>query len=502
MDFLDPRKRRHYHIRLIIGYILVAIVIGLGTVIIVYGANGYGINTKTGQIVQNGLLFADSQPGGAEIYLNNSDQHAATSARLVLPAGNYTLSLKKTGYKDWTRSFILSEQSIGRYVYPFLFPVKPVVTNLKTYDSQPGLITQSPDHKWLLVQNNTASAKTLVFDQYDTTTLDKTTPDVSTVSVPADILSGFSAGSSFSEVEWSTDNVHVLLQHNFTGGSEFIIFDRDKPDQSLNVNKLFGINPSQISLRDKKTDQLYIYDESNKTLQLGDTATKQLAPVILKNVLAYKPYGKNLITYVTNSGQPAGKVAAKIYSSGQIYNLNVFETGTKYLIDAAQFQGHFYYAAGSDTSDRINIYKDPISDIRDPNTAKALPVIALHDPGATRLKFSENTRFIGVENGQNFAVYDIETQTSYQYPLSDPLSADMHWMDGHRFIGASGGNVFVMDYDGINKRAVTPTLLSQGAYFSREYNHLLTVASTADGSIVLQDVDMRAGTDLPKNKQP
>jgi hypothetical protein len=59
-----------------------------------------------------------------------------------------------------------------------------------------------------------------------------------------------------------------------------------------------------------------------------------------------------------------------------------------------------------------------------------------------------------------------------------------------------------MDYDGINKRAVTPTLLSQGAYFSREYNHLLTVASTADGSIVLQDVDMRAGTDLPKNKQP
>src|SRR5260221_190217 len=102
MDFLDPKKRRAYHIRLIVGYILVAIVIGLGTIIIVYGANGYGINTKTGQIVQNGLLFVDSKPGGAEIYLNNADQHTTSSARLVLPAGNYTLTLKKPGYRDWS----------------------------------------------------------------------------------------------------------------------------------------------------------------------------------------------------------------------------------------------------------------------------------------------------------------------------------------------------------------------------------------------------------------
>ena len=123
MDFLDPRKRRAHNIRLIIGYVLVAIVIGLATVIIVYGANGYGINTKTGQIVQNGLLFADSNPGGSEIYLNGTDKNTKTAARLILPAGNYTLTLKKDGYRDWTRQFTLSEQSVARYVYPLLFPI-------------------------------------------------------------------------------------------------------------------------------------------------------------------------------------------------------------------------------------------------------------------------------------------------------------------------------------------------------------------------------------------
>jgi hypothetical protein len=498
MDFLDPKKKRAYHIRLIVGYVLVAIVIGLATVIIVYGANGYGFNTKTGQIVQNGLLFVDSKPGGSEIYLNKKDQHTTTSARLVLPAGNYTLSLKKSGYRDWSRSFTLSEQSIGRYVYPFLFPVKPQITNLKTYDSAPSLITQSPDRKWLLVENNSASAKTLVFDQYDSSTLDKTTPDVTSVSLPAELLSNYSADSSFSEVEWSTDNVHLLLKHNFPGGYEFLIFNRDKPDQSVNVNKLFGVNPSEVSLHDKKIDQLYIYDQTAKSLQLGDTGTKILAPAFLKDVLAFKPYGKDLITYITSSAEPAGTVAAKVWDNGQIYKLNEFSVGTKYLIDFAQFQGHFYYADGSDTSDRINIYKDPLDNIRDPNIGKALPVIALRDPGASQLKFSENTRFVGVENGQNFAVYDFETQTSYQYPLSSPLAADMHWMDGHRFIGSTGGSVLVMDYDGINKQIITPTLLSQGGFFSGNYNHLLTLNKAADGSIVLQDVDMRAGIDLPK----
>ena len=102
MDFLDPKKRRSYHIRLITGYFLVAIVITLGTIIVIYGANGYGINRKTGQIVQNGLVFVDSKPANAEVFLNNVDQHTSTSARLVLPAGNYNMSLKKAGYRDWS----------------------------------------------------------------------------------------------------------------------------------------------------------------------------------------------------------------------------------------------------------------------------------------------------------------------------------------------------------------------------------------------------------------
>jgi hypothetical protein len=147
-----------------------AIVIGLGTAILVYAADGFGINTKTGEIVQNGLLFVDSKPGGAQIYLNNKFT-STTSARLVLPSGAYDLALKKTGYRDWQRKFDLSAQTIARFIYPFLFPVKPVTAGIKTYPNQPAFMTQSTDRHWLLVQTSSTDPKTITFDEYDTTNL-------------------------------------------------------------------------------------------------------------------------------------------------------------------------------------------------------------------------------------------------------------------------------------------------------------------------------------------
>jgi hypothetical protein len=504
MDYLDPRKRRSHNTRLVIGYVLVAIVIGLATYIINAGANGYGFNVKTGQIIQNALLFADSKPGNAEIFLNGEDKNTSTSARLILPTGTYALTLKKDGYRNWSREFVLNEQSVARYVYPFLFPTKPLVSNLKSnYTSLTGLFTESPDRRWLMVEDNAASTQSPVFDMFDTHTLDDQTPSVQQVGIPAGLLTNYGPSSQLKAVEWSTDNNNLLLQHVFSGSSEFIVFNRAHPDQSFNVNKMFNVQPDQVNLFDKKIGQLYIYRQSGGTLQLGNTGSKVLGSVILKNVLAFKPYGKNLITYVTDNNEPAGTVAARIWSSGDTFKLNEFPAGAKYLIDAAQFQGNFYYTAGSDTADRINIYKNPLDQIKNPVYAKALPMAALRISGGQKISFSENTRFVGVENGQRFAVYDFETQDSYQYPITETIADNLSWMDGHRFIGQSDGKVFVMDYDGTNKQLLTATSLPVGGLFDTEYNNLLTITPSSDGSsFLLQDTDMRAGTDLPKNKQP
>jgi hypothetical protein len=499
MDFLDPRKTRKNNFRLMFGYVLVAIAIGLGTVILVYGTYGYGVNTKTGDIVQNGLLFVDSKPGGSEIILNGKGINSNTSARLVLPSGDYNLMLKKDGYKSWERKFTLEEHSIERFVYPFLFPENPATKNLKTYTTTPSLITQSPDRQWLLVLAPGYTSKSIIFDEYDTSDLAKSKKSLT---LPANLSSNFSPSSKFTEVEWSTDNKNLLLKHTYSSGYEFLIFDRDNPAKSINLSGLFNTVPSEVNLRNKKIDQLYFFNKKEKTLRIANVNSGRLESVLLKNVLAYKTFGINIVTYVTtNENSKKNEVETRVWNNGRSYPLRTFSAGTKYLIDGAQFQGHYYYFAGSNTSDRINIYKDPISDIQNPEIGRALPLYALDILGATNAKFSANTRFISVQNKNSFAVYDIEEEFRYKFNLNGAkLTGNLHWMDGHRLMGNNQGKIFVMDYDSTNQHIISSTLLEDGGFFSRDYNKLITLNSVSvSRATTLTSIDMRAGTDLPKN---
>ncbi len=492
MDFLDPRKRRNHTIRLMIGYCLTAIAIGLTSVILVYGAYGYGIDTKTGNIIQNGLVFIDSKPGGADIYLNGQFRQASTAARLTLPEGKYDLMIKRAGYRDFRRSFTLNEHSIVRYTYPFLFPVSPQNHDIKIYAGSPPLLTQSPDKHWLLAQ--VPSAGTSVnFDSFDTSKLDQ--PPV-TLALPANLLSGNASGDSLKAVEWAADNNHLLLQHTFKGGNEFIVFNRGDPASSFNVNRTFAISPSQVALRNKKSDQLYLFQKEAGLLQVGDVAKASVAPV-LTHVLAFKSYGTDLLSYVTDQNVATGQVMARIRENGKNYPLYTFAAGNKYLLDAAQFQGHWYYVAGSDKADRINIYEDPLSGIKDPNSAKAIPLIALSDSDVSNLAFSDNERFIGVQAGQKFGMYDIETQSRYQYTLDKPLTGEMHWMDGHHLIGLSGGSIIAMDADSYNQQTLVPADSGESIFFDKNYNQMFSLIST-DGGTALRRTDLRAGADLPK----
>lgn len=494
MDFLDPRKRRAHTRRLLIGYGLMAIAISLGAIILVYGAYGYGFNTKTGDIVQNGLLFVDSQPGGADIYLNDKPQGSRTSARLVLPAGNYKLTLKKDGYRTWERSFTLTEHSIARYVYPFLFPLKPQISVLKNYSAAPPLISQSPDRRWLLVEVPQVAATKVVFDEYDTANPDQ--PPKS-LTMPAGLLTIDARGAGvLSEVEWSTDNKHLLLKNATGSGSEFIIFERDNPAQSFNVNKLFNISPTLVTLRNKKVDQFYIFYQATGDLQVGRTSDASLTP-LLTHILSFKPNGPDLISYVTNQNSPPGQVVARIWDGNKSYSLYTFAAGNNYLIDMAQFQGHWYYVAGSDSADRVNVYKDPLSGIKNPSIGKAIPLLSLNIKGATKVSFSNNTRFVEAENGQEFSVYDFETQSAYHYTLPVPLAGLLRWMDGHRLIGESNSTFFVTDYDSANQQLVVPTSFTDGGFFDPGYKYLFTMAAGPSGTL-LERVDMRAGVDLPK----
>src|SRR5688572_25594640 len=127
MDFLDPKKRKNRTRRLYLGYLLVAIAIGLAAYLLLAIVSGYGVDNK-GNVIQNGLVFVASNPDAAEVRItNNSNTFKRTvvaSERLVLKADDYNFEFLKEGYRPWKRSITLRGGGLQRLVYPFLFPEK------------------------------------------------------------------------------------------------------------------------------------------------------------------------------------------------------------------------------------------------------------------------------------------------------------------------------------------------------------------------------------------
>lgn len=468
MDFLDPAKKRAYNIQLFIGYFLVAIAIIVAATILLFQTSGYDVDRKTGDIIQNGLVFVSAHPQSADIYLNNTNK-GNTDARFTIPAGNYNIELRRKGYRTWKNNFTLGGASIERLVYPFLFPEKLITTDQQQYDSPPAFSSVSPDRHWLVVQQPGAFNIFNVFD------LNDPKQKMTTLTVPPTTLTATNEPQTLSLVEWSTDNRHLLVKHTFAGNQEFIIIDKESPDSSINVSKRFNLSVAKVVLRDKKFDQYYVYDSTDKSLKSADLKSDQLQ-TFLSNVLAFKSYGSDKMLYVSNSAT-SGKASLQLKDGANTYPLRDLALDTNYLLDFAQFDSSWYVAGGAKSDGRVFIFKNP-QDAKPINGRLLYPYATLVVSQPEFISFSENTRFIALQSGSRFAVFDGETNKRYSYDIKIPIepAQQAYWMDGHRLSVTSNNKTEIFDFDGTNKQTLSASLAGSRVFFDRDYTGLYNIA--------------------------
>lgn len=491
MDYLDPKYRRSYNTKLIIGYILIGISIALGTIILVYAAYGYGINTKSGQIIQNGLVFVDSKPSAATITLNNEIKSSATGSSFVLQSGNYKMSITKAGYTTWSRDFTLDEHSIKRFNYALLLPLKPVETVMSTYDRQPIIVTKSPDMRWLMVGSSTTDG--LKVDQYDTSDPSKT---AESLNLPATLFT--SSEGSFNVVEWSSDSNRFIIQHTNAGLVEYITINRAKPAESFNISTKFQIAASSLSFRKSKTDQYYFINSSDRSLNLLNTSDSSVKQIVAGKVYEFTSLSSNLVDYVTDD-IVSGKVDLRLIDNDKTYTLSTIAASQSYVLEASEFQGHWYFVTSTNSAGAYSIYEDPISALSSSASSKASPIVSLSLPATPAYaSFSENGRNLVVGDGQNFVTYDFENREKNKFNVSEAVSNLISWVGNYQLQYSQKGYLTISDFDGYNQQVfVTADVASQTAY-SKDMKHALIVRAKAAGGYELINVDLRAGNDLPK----
>lgn len=500
MDFLDPKKQRAHTIRIMVGYVLIAIALILTTTILIYQAYGFGVD-RNGKVIQNGLVFVSSTPNPATIYVNGKKNDNQTNARLLLSSGQYTFSLQRDGYREWKRAVSVEGSSVERFDYPFLFPKSLQTSTVKAYDKTVQLSTESPDRHWMLTQNNGMTENK--FEVYDLSKPKELTKNIEEITLPDSAYTPTQAGAAFDWklVQWSTDNRHVVLKHIFQKDGqqayEYVLLDRTDTSKSLNLTATWGVNPTNIELRNQDYDHYYLYDEAAGTLMTSNLKTP--APkAYLTGVKAFKSYGDDIMLYATSTGTADGKIAIKWREGDNIYTIRTLAAGSQYVVNLTKYEGDWYAAAGSAADGKVYVYKNPVDMVK--NQQVGVPVRILKVPNVNYVSFSANTRFVMAENGNQFSVYDAENDKGYAYTVPAALDApQVHatWMDGNRIMYVSGGKIVVFDFDGANRQTLNTQNANFLPLFDRDYEYLYTVAPVSDtGTTAVQKTPLRTADDL------
>ena len=491
MDYLDTKKEARHRIVLFTGYVFIAVAIGLTSMVLLYQAYGFGVQ-KNGDVVQNGLAFFSSQPNPANVVIDGKPTRYSTNTRVSLPSGVYNVELSREGYNSWKRTVEIEGGGVQRFDHPFLIPTKLTTNEIKAFNPAPGITTQSPDRRWLMVQSPNSFTSFEVFD------LKSPEKAPITLNLPANVVTPSTGPQSWKLVSWASDNENVLLEHLFGGKSEFVLINRTAPTESRNLNSLLAVQPTKITLQDNKFDKYYIYNQAGRTIQSASISAPTPVPV-LDNVIAYKTYGKDTILYATDSGQPAGTIAIRLKSGSETYNIRKFAAGSNYLLDLAKYSGDIYLVTGSSNLGKVYVYKDPIGQIKSKTSKIPTPEHVLRVNAPNYISFSNNAQFIMAQNGNQYAVYDFENEKGYNYATSQPMdspAASATWMDGSRLTYVSNGKTFIFDYDYTNPQFLSPASSNYLPAFSSDYKFVYTMSLGAPApQINLTQTSLRTQAD-------
>lgn len=489
MEFLDPKKVRRHQFILLLGYCLIALAIGIATLLLLYQSRGYDINSQ-GKVTQNGLIFVSSQPSNAQIYLNGKLYKSATDTRVSIPADKYNLQIQSNGYRTWQRQIDVNGGDVQHFDYPFLFPTTLTQSVLGEFDGAPVFSSQSPDRRFLVIKPTNIGGD---FTQYDTKSPKK--PVATTINLPGGVFTEGTGVQSWSVVEWATDNANIMLLHTYVSGTvtmhEYIILNRIDPTKSINLTTKIGLSPTDVpSLFNNRTDELYVYNSADQTLRRERVDTGEVTST-LEHILAYKTYSDNKILYITDQAPTgkslAGHVYAVLQNGQQTLTLRMLSAGSPmYLLNLASYAGDWYVIAGASSENSVYIYRNP--EAQDTTSVVKYPLpwrrVNITDP--SYVSFSNSVQYIAIESKQHFAVYNLENFNQYHYSTIQQLDTpQVHatWMDGDRLQYISGGKTVVFDYDYNNAQTLVDSDPAYIPFFAQNYSYLYTLrAATSDGA--------------------
>jgi hypothetical protein len=485
MEFLTTKQKKVKARRLLVAYGLLSILIVLATYVLISTALGFDI-FKGKDVVQNGLLFVDSRPDNADVYLNDRLEADASNAKYSVPESSYDVRLVKNGYRDWSGTVQVIGGTVKFLTYPRLMPTVPASLSQQTHTSLPAFM-QSRDKQWL------ASSTKEVPNQLTVYSLANPDELARVLTLPMTITNNKQVVST-EILEWAGDNEHFLIKVRLseTADPRYILMHRDKPAEIIDISALFPIGADDtLGLWNGKKDLIYVRRQTGGVF-LGNTKDKSLSAQSLlgDTVIDFIPVSDEKALYTTKLDN---QILVKLYAKDKTYVINSTDkTDKKVIMKAFGFNRNDYILLGGEAFEKTYVYRNFEKAAQSSVQPRVAPFFTMPQQSSIA-DVSRSNRFVMGSDGSDVAVYDIEQREFYRYELTITRPAELGWFDDVRLYARGSDNkLSVMDFSGENVYELGVSVL--GIPYANRDVSVVAFQSNANGTISTNFLDIESPT--------
>jgi hypothetical protein len=485
--FRRPSKKQQLIRRLVVSVVMVlaVLVIVTGTILFVLG---YRLDSDKGRLEQNALIQFDSTPSGAYITIDGKVIGSRTAAKQSVIAGSHSFIVSRDGYEQWAKSLDVKAGTLEWLDYIRLVPKELKTETVATYTSVYGE-KASPDFKWLILQEKADAPAFKLID------LRAQNIESSAITLPSNLYSDATTEGvqhTFTLDQWDAGGRYVLLRHDYSDKTEWIVMDTQDMATSVNVTRLLSISLSSVRFSGTSGNILYGLTSDNVIRKL-DLSAATISRGLVTNVKNFDLFETNIISYVGTDPADATKQVAGVYREGD-ESSHVLRTvdslDIPLSIDATRYFSDDFVAITEGL--RVTILKGSYPNSSSEGTASLKSYADFTvDANVDQLTFSPEGDFLIVRSGLNFISYEIEYKrtTNATIETSETTAHPVSWLDDAYIWSIYDGHLSIREFDGTNVHVINAAEPSFDVTLSQNGRYLYSITKSG-ANYQLQRVKM------------
>ncbi|MAF13850.1 MAG: hypothetical protein CMI53_03085 [Parcubacteria group bacterium] len=273
---MELKIRRSLYLTFIGAFIII-------TPLLILYTTGYRYNFKKHKIEKTGILYLDSQPKNAKIFINDKYENTTPNRFSRILPDVYQIKIEKDGYYPWQKELEVKSNltTFGRDIVLF-----KINSPINIVNQQINILNISPDHKkivYSVVKENVEEIRLLNLKN------------------KSDFLVKEFNNRTFNQldfVQWSPSQKKVMIKEIIGDFNQYLIVDIE----SLKIKELFDITRLNFSkLAWDNSDDNYLYGLRKSVLHQIDLVTNSTRPLLSDPIQDFQVQNDN-IYYITKIG--------------------------------------------------------------------------------------------------------------------------------------------------------------------------------------------------------